>query len=410
MDRQRYIHLYVEKFDTVEKFMLLDFATEDEFLSFAESFDYQDSNNQTFTSTLLFEQVTFSGKVYPKEGAVYRVALSSLLGLQWDYNFKHQDYVPMVAFKYTNEPFNQTLDLSQLFLQEVSAYPFTYKINGSWEGTPCGAEQLTQNIELVVKQVGQGSWNEIRSQGKCKIIFDIGCSIFYSYTICKNLLGNDPFRDRPSLIISHWDVDHYNLLTVATDEDLQNICCVFVPASCVSLTSKKVAARLEANCNYLCSIETVPTRKIKRQVSLHVKYKGVQYILFVGETSKDKNLSGLALIVWNNTGCVFLCADHSYRQIFRDMNAVFLDTTQTLNSKKDLLEMQSICHIVVPHHGGNAGKIEKSYSLSSPGQAIVSTGKNNYGHPLEYVRAAICNMGFKWIRVDYSKGDIKITL
>ena len=49
----------------------------------------------------------------------------------------------------------------------------------------------------------------------CDTVFDCGASIFYSRNYCRNLIDNNsglPRRHiRTSLIISHWDVDHYNL-------------------------------------------------------------------------------------------------------------------------------------------------------------------------------------------------------
>lgn len=413
MDKFSYIHLYVEKFDRYENFILLDFVSDSEFLNFAKQLDYSINKQQYFSSMLLLDQVALKEGPFPKEGAVYKVPMAFLLELRGNYSFYSEGQSAVFAFKYEGNPVNSVRDrqdLPRLFQQEVSALPFTYNLSSTWKGAPCGAESLNQDIEVVVKQVGQGSWNEIKSQGRCRVVFDLGGSIFYSKDEVKALLGNDPFKDNPTLIISHWDIDHYNLLAVASDDDLKKLCCIYVPSESISRTSKQMAKRLEKNCQYLCAIESLSTRKLKRRVSLNVEYQGAQYVLMAGEASKNKNLSGLALIVWNNNSCMFFCADHSYQQVFQDMKTAFSEATKKLIAKKAMLGGGHACHMVVPHHGGNAGKINNSYFFEVPGKALVSTGKNNYGHPFECVRTEMCDMGFQWIRVDFSKGDIKIIL
>ena len=43
----------------------------------------------------------------------------------------------------------------------------------------------------------------------------------------------------------------------------------------------------------------------------------------------------------------------------------------------------SILNMVVPHHGGNVGKIPSPLYICKPGIAIISTNGVSYGHPYQ---------------------------
>lgn len=87
--------------------------------------------------------------------------------------------------------------------------------------------------------VGQGNTNCISDKTNLTI-FDFGTSFYYSKTKQNAILNaHKEFikgHDRVSLIISHWDIDHYNLFCVASDEFLENICCIFYPFVGIGLT------------------------------------------------------------------------------------------------------------------------------------------------------------------------------
>lgn len=73
-----YVHLYVEKFDSYEKILLLDFVLE-EFSSFVHQLDYLIYNQQSTAFMILFEKLPVDPKCYPKEGSVYRIPISIFL-------------------------------------------------------------------------------------------------------------------------------------------------------------------------------------------------------------------------------------------------------------------------------------------------------------------------------------------
>lgn len=268
-------------------------------------------------------------------------------------------------------------------------------------------------LSVIVKQVDQGSWNEIRAGDCLTAIFDFGCSIHWSATRCKSAVSSLSLQDQPILIISHWDIDHYKLLEAASDDQLRQFNCAILPHTCISATSKRMAQRLESLCPNVIAVPPAP--KTSRFIGMDVLFQGGHYILQVGHNSANVNLSGLALTLWGARGCVFLCADHSYSQLFQHMKPKFLSIPKTFWDKRKLLNCAPLpCHMVVPHHGGHAGAIKATYSLTNssiqPGLAVISTGPNYYSHPFPWVEAALSGLGLQVARVDILGRDVSLNL
>ena len=413
-----YYHLYVEKFDRHEKILLLDFVTSYEFASFLRHHDYGNYVNRI--GSMLLMQLPASVELSVKEGAVYKVPSEQFLNIHWTMdNAAFDDEIPpAIGFSVNMQGENDrqilqfqgeaVFNLRDLFWREVPAKRFCHRIwskGNESEGYPLN--HLRGDLELVVKNVGQGNWNEIRMNGHCHVTFDLGTDMYASVNDCKKLLENTYWgepncfqADKPCLIISHWDIDHYNLLTVVDDIALERLSAVYVPESCITLTAKNVADRLMHCCPNLFVVYAKKDHLIKRQVSLRVLAQGHYFILFCGESAASLNLSGLALVVWGSSGAAFLSADHSYGQVFTNMVDAF---SNAVNGS--MLPM----HLVVPHHGGKAGTIPPLTQPVIYGRAIVSVGKNQWGHPISYVRNTLTKR-FTWERTDYVGGDISVQL
>ena len=407
MRRPKYIHLYIEKYDPKERVLLLDFLSEKEFDAFAGKYDLF-IRDRIFTPTMMLVSNMRLRTEYPfAEGSVYRVPLAEVEELPWECFYCAEHPSAHIAFyldEYDTALSGNMPDLSSLSWEKVSGKQFEKHLESTTDDTPCGLEKLHDNISVVVKNVGQGSWNGIYTGNTCTAFFDMGCSIYYTKQEMRNLLGDDPFADHPTLLISHWDIDHYNLLTVAEDNALQNLCCAFIPDSCMTLTSKQVADRLYANCNFVHCVSPIPSRRKARIIGMETCCSGSNYMLFTGERSSSKNLSGLAIALWTGNNCVLLCADHSYYQVFERMLKIVQHDVKSLSAAARI-------HLVVPHHGGNAGSIQYiPTNLTHAGQAIVSLGPNQYGHPLTDVRSAIYNAGFHWITTEFYQQDIRLAL
>lgn len=95
------------------------------------------------------------------------------------------------------------------------------------------------------------------------------------------------------LIISHWDVDHYNLLCAADDTLLKRISTVIVPDYVDTQTAEKAIKRLKDN-HVTLGVIFSPLRS-KRKVQIKRIQCNNNYHFYIGEKAKNKNLSGLML-------------------------------------------------------------------------------------------------------------------
>ena len=398
------VHLYVEKFDRLRQELLLDFVREDEFVYFKNRGDYTPEMHlsEEYEPTMLL----FYG-CSPKKtlwhGAILTLDMNRLIEMYSKKNLELNEN----AFERSATIFLEILDgtyLADLIDDPDSSSVSTQiseeyimHLNSSWEGAPCALTNLEEKIEITVWDVGQGNTNCISDKTNLTI-FDFGTSFYYSKTKQNAILNaHKEFikgHDRVSLIISHWDIDHYNLLCVASDEFLENICCIFYPSVGIGLTMAQVAARIQKNCCYRRAI--VSSQKTSRRCGIQKVCEGDRYALFIGEESKNKNNSGLLLSIFNDKATAFLTADHSNHQVWNCLFASAYTGIQEL-------------HIVVPHHGGDCGRTAIPNEII-PGVGAVSVGSNLYGHPKPKTISAYRTAGFKVMQTDRYGQDIVIKM
>ncbi|MGN0721293.1 MAG: hypothetical protein ACI4LZ_04960 [Anaerovoracaceae bacterium] len=401
--------LYVEEY--INGNLLLDFTTEEEFIYFKNKGDYTEQMKLTqFTPSMLLLKNVKNLRIY--EGDIVWISMDQLIEHKDNsdiYDINHHDTSSEI-----DRPFNLFMifndgswleDLfsdGRAFKNNSIRRKLTNHILGTWpEGSPCSLENLSNNINIEVVDVGQGSTNLIYDESNLAI-FDFGASIFYSREKLENIAKGIKCRFnqfyRISLIISHWDCDHYNLLSVIDNLVLQQLCCVFFPAEVISLTAKQIAARLKDNCKYIRTFESPRIQK-KGCLGIVTAISSQKFTLFLGTKSKDKNKSGLALAIRNNQETTILGADHTNRQIWDYIypHTVSMGPFRHLN-------------IVVPHHGGNCGKIKINNLSLPPGIAAISVGKNTYKHPSQYILDAYDKLGFDVKRTDWERQNIIITM
>lgn len=261
------------------------------------------------------------------------------------------------------------------------------------------SEFKESKYRLVVRNVGQGNWNELYDSESCFLIYDIGTSMFYSKSrvaeICADRLDLIK-KENPILIISHWDIDHYHCLFSMDDDILKSFRLIICPSFAPSLSSRLILSRFTNICNdKLITFEiNKPTAKVLYNPLVSVK-KG-KLIFFLGCKHRDRNRSGILLAInLRNKGAI-LTGDHYYDQV---SNCVLPE----IISKEHCL--------VVPHHGGKAGRVE--YNLRSSQfvkEAIISVGHNHYGHPLESTIDDLRKIGFKIYQTRFLCKDIEIEL
>ncbi|WP_336734607.1 hypothetical protein [Chryseobacterium sp. VD8] len=359
------IYVYVEEFNKKKKTVLIDFF---------------DSNYyQVFTNEMGIEynldsptMVMLNGYRYNiKEDTIYKINLDVIDFLRNNINLISQNENSfLIGFTINVENIETKIFGSSISVKKLDGYfnryidlsKFTFDIKGK--------------LKVIIRNVGHGNWNEILSNDEVKIVFDAGASLNESKSNIRKIIDNRNIEynnAKPILILSHWDKDHYHALLGMTDSELRNNFSAFICRSNKpNLTSRKLFSRIE---NALGIAKTYPisanVKNSKRGVVLFKNINPItdQIVLYNAEEHKDRNISGLVLSVKSKNNSVILSGDCHYGQISRDI-------LPHLNFKHQH-------HLVVPHHGGNAGKyIYEIPKNAIPGRAIISSGKNSYGHPL----------------------------
>lgn len=411
MIKKEKAHFYVEKYDRFRQELLLDFVREDEFLYFRNHGDYTPDmhlSDGKYEPTMLLVYGCSPQKTL-RRGAILTLDMDCLMEMRnesnnvsennnlSDDNDKHPATVFLEIFDGARFA-NLIDDPDRCLISTRIPKEYIVRLDSSRFGSPCTLNNLGENVELHVWNVGQGNTNCISDKVNLTL-FDFGASFYYSDSKLSTIL-NDHMdfmegHDSVSLIISHWDIDHYNLLCVAQEDFLQSLCRVSYPDKGVGVTMKQVAARIIKNCTWRNAIES-PTPKIERKCGIQKIFEGNRYALFAGERSKNKNNSGLLLLVFNDKATALLPADHSNYQIWEQMYPFVCERGNKL-------------HIVVPHHGGDCGKTPIPHEVV-PGDAAISVGSNMYGHPRPKTIASYIDAGYSIIRTDRYGRDVFIRL
>ncbi len=96
------------------------------------------------------------------------------------------------------------------------------------------------------------------------------------------------------------------------------------------------------------------------------------------DTSVDRNEGNLVLVVSDESGSALFLAD-SDREV--------METLTLLYERK----IVHCCYVKVAHHGSAYSDCEELYHLSSPVTAVISVGRNNYGHPSDSILEILRN-------------------
>lgn len=161
------------------------------------------------------------------------------------------------------------------------------------------------DLFLLVRDVGQANWNELLDGNNItRIVYDIGAELRANQTIVRSLFYSRLYtlkRDKPILVISHWDIDHYHCLECAS---IQEIRTCFSKVVCMdmmkSLTSqriyKKILYALGSN-NVFCIKPALRTNG--NQMRLWQRIGNIAF--YIGEYSRTINYAGLCMFVHGNT-------------------------------------------------------------------------------------------------------------
>lgn len=260
----------------------------------------------------------------------------------------------------------------------------------------------TDNLTLNVRDVNQANWNEILEGNVVKLVYDIGAkkdakkyevqAIFDSR---KEVLK----RDKPILIISHWDIDHIHCLRYT---DLQTIQDCFSKFICIdvmkSLTSHNIYDKVRialGDGNVYCIRPAYRTNGI----AMHLWESAGNVSIYKGERSTNINYCGLCMFVKGMQRSVNFTGD------------VRLIQAKNIYDQELQQNIMTASHVLIaPHHGGENAAKYRVYSNPTT-EVVISVGaKNGYGHPgrcmLSYLRS-LCSHNL--YRTDIN-GDINIDI
>jgi len=365
------VYLTLEAYDQKLSRILFDFADFKSFSTFGKLLNLLDLNEKA-PSMVLFSNFKVDKKF--KDGVYYKINREGLIKFR-DRFIPHED----------SSVIGYDVDMRKGSLNEL--------LNGS--GKPSGTEYTDslsierfdgatnlkidygEHTQLIVRHVRQGSWNEFLFNDEPKVVFDMGTAYFEKKIFVKNLVAqrdSDYQKSRPNLILSHWDIDHYHMLLEAEDETIKSFSSFIYRARIPNQTSDRVLSRFKSlNPTAIFGVSPFsasPKKSSERLIPFGKVRNGLQ--LYNGSENKSRNKSGLTLCFHNQNLTVVCGADLDYSQLDNFI-------LPNYDPKHDH-------YLVVPHHGGLAGKLVYNTDNLTSKDAIISVGPNNYGHPLFEVK------------------------
>ncbi len=288
-------------------------------------------------------------------------------------------------------PFDDTEELLQshgpLDYRELRMLPFIYDNPVEFELPPLGMSSLS----VCVRDVGQANWNELWAGNRICYVYDLGAELWANRAQVATIFNarkNDLERDKPVLVLSHWDLDHYHCLRYTDQHTMRNCFSKFICVDAMrSLTSRRVFADMYNSLgggNVFC-VQPMPRTD---GVSMHMWKTQGGISIYVGEKNRSINYSGLCMFVRGQYKSVNFTGDV---RLLQAKNVYDQETVQVDLPQDHIL--------IAPHHGGNVPKKYMQYSYRTS-EVNISVGcPNLYGHPhpqmLSYLRSISGNNVFE---------------
>ncbi len=392
------ILVYIEEYDKQTGYVLFDFIDSNEFYLFADLINI----NPDFSKPTMMLLEKYNKRTI-RENTIYSIKPEVIQSWREQLSIAPESLDSFLigysinASEIEGEIFSTAVSLNDFFDFELNYYMHGW---GDISKIPLPA---FDRVTVTIRNVGQGSWNEISCNDEVKIVYDAGAPMHASMSEVRGIIGNRNvlYSNKPILILSHWDKDHYHSLLGMSDTELQDNFSAFICRDRIpNITSRILFGRLRnavgASNTYTINADMRSARGGPTFLRNITPING-QFVLYNSQYHKDRNISGLLLTVKSANNSIVLPGDAHYEQISRDI--------------LPHLNYEHKHYLVVPLHGGKAG----AYIYSRPSSmvfkdAIISVGTNSYGHPNNlYVNA---------LRTDFSRvrqtrlerSDIIVTL
>lgn len=237
------------------------------------------------------------------------------------------------------------------------------------------------DVVLTIVDCGHGNWNEITTTTD-RVIYDVGASrLFNKVEVRAVVTGrNISTETRPiSVVISHWDIDHYHALLEFEPAELAKLRVVFIPSQVPDTATYRRVFKLLTDHGVAMAVQSPAARTgTSREIVLKKHWHKGIFTLFRATPGRSRNQTGIVLGVRGQREVALLTGDHHYNKVLAAVSQVV-----TYN--------QQPCVLVTPHHGGLAGNQSEAdwlaffSSLTTP----ISCGTNSYGHPIAAVKAKL---------------------
>ncbi|AXI09232.1 MBL fold metallo-hydrolase [Oceanobacillus zhaokaii] len=249
--------------------------------------------------------------------------------------------------------------------------------------SPISADATTRTMKVHFINVGQGDATYIKMPGGEDVLVDGGRQGQGDEIIA--YLKKQKVDDIEIMIATHPDADHVGGL----DEVLKAYKVESVYAPKVSHTTQAYKNFLQAVKNEKLTIKTA-----KADVKLPLKYVTAKFVGPVKNYSNSdlNNWSAVLHVTYNKNK--FLFAGDAEKASETDM----IKAKQTL--KADVLK--------VGHHGAKTSSNTNFLNVVKPKYAVISVGKNSYGHPTKDVLNRFKSVKSTVYRTD-QKGNIVIS-
>lgn len=257
------------------------------------------------------------------------------------------------------------------------------------------------NLTLNVRNVDQANWNEVLMDDRIELVYDLGAPLNASKNDVQTIFdARRRFleRDKPILIISHWDIDHIHCLRYMNLQAMQDCFRKFICVDAMkSLTSQKIYNNV---CVALGAGNVYCVRPACRGdgISMHLWKRVGNISIYAGEKSSNINYCGLSMFVKGMHSSVLFSGDI---RLIQAKNIYDQELQHNLRTNNHIL--------IAPHHGGDNTAKHRKYSAPTT-EVIISVGSNNnYGHPNELMLTYLRMLCYNIYRTDVD-GDIAIPL
>ncbi|RWU10567.1 ComEC/Rec2 family competence protein [Pedobacter chitinilyticus] len=362
------ILVYIEEFDKRNKTVLFDFYDSNEFAMFSE---YSNASLNIEKPTMILLKDYYGKNI--QENTYYSIKRETITNW-WENGFMDEyENSLLIAYSINLSNFNFGEEIFDHSVSVNNDFESSHLICGKWNIDDLLFD-LKGHIKVNVRNVGQGNWNEIIRDDTFLLVYDCGTNVDAKPSEIRTLIdqSNANYRnDKPVFILSHWDKDHYHCLLGMTDKELTFFSKYIFRNDIPNLTSRKLYSRIRNVKDYqdiyaIRAENRIPKVRITSLTPLNDTTD--QIVLYNSQYHKDRNISGLVLSLKTAKSSVIFSGDCQYLQLSQ-----FVLPHLNYNHEHFL---------IVPHHGGKAGK----FIYHNPGsmrfkQAIISVGKNSYKHP-----------------------------